>query len=224
MGDHGHQHTKAEDAATGSPRDAISPGAIRNFILWTIAILMLAAWHGYDGFKHPESRTPHLLRAVLILLLGALAWVRRLTLRTLVIKPRWGRDTVNHWTAAFAPLIVVLAFGLSQLVEAHHQAARKELTLKKQAWQQAVQRQRESSDLASKQYLAAITKQGDAFKISLETSEPLKLPDGKPGFRLTPDAMRKLTEAKEEVSRAFERDKAERERLLQLQSEFWHYR
>jgi hypothetical protein len=219
MGDRGHQQPKAEDTTAVPPPDGASLGAVRNLILWTIGILLLAAWRAYDGFKHPESRTNDLLHAVLILLFGALAWVRRLTRGALVIKPRWGRDTVNHWTAAFAPLVVVVAFVLVQLGEARHQAAQQELALKKQAWQQSVQRQRESSHRASEQLIAAIGKQGDAFRVLIETSQKLKLADGKPGFRPTPDATRKLEEAKDEYNRAFERDKAERERLFGLEQE-----
>src|SRR5271165_137604 len=101
MADRVHQQPKAEDTTADPPPNGASPGAIRNFILWTIAILLLAAWQAYDGFKHPESRTAHLLQAVLFLLLGALAWERRLRREGLVLKPRWGA-AANHWTAAFA--------------------------------------------------------------------------------------------------------------------------
>jgi len=131
---------------------------------------------------------------------------------------------VNHWTAAFAPLVVVVGFGLVQLIEARQQAAQKEVALKQQAWQQAVRRQRELSHLASEQLNAAIVNEGEAFRVGVETSQKLKLADGKPGWRFTPDATRKLEEAKEEYNRAFERDKAERDRLLQLESEFRRYR
>ncbi len=221
MADRGHQQPKAEDTTADPPPDGASPGAMRNFILLTIGVLLLAAWQAYDGFRHPESRSSHLLKALLILLYGALAWARRLRRGALVFdKPNRG----VHWTAAFAPLVVVAAFGLAQLAEARHQAAQNELALKKQAWLQAVVRQRKSSDLASEQFRAAIAKQGEAFKVWIETSQKLKLADGKPGFRPTPDATQKLEEAKEEFKRALERDKAERERLLQLQLEFWHYR
>src|SRR5207253_335602 len=130
----------------------------------------------------------NLLQAVLFLLLGAAAWERRLRRGVLEFKSRRG----VHWTAAFAPLVVVVAFGLTQLLEARQQAAQKELAFKKQAWQQAVQRQRESSHLASEQVTAAIGKQGEAMRVWFETSEKLKLADGKPGFRPTPDATRKL--------------------------------
>ncbi len=216
MGDRGHQQPKAEDTTADPPRDGVSPGAIRNLILLTIAILMLAAWQAYDGFKHPQSRTAHVLQAVLILLYGAYAWAHRLRRGVLV------RGV--HWTAAFAPLVVVVAFGLAQLDEARQQAAQKKLACEKQAWQQAVQRQRKSSDLASEQFRAAIVKQSEALRVWIETSQKLKLADGKPGFRPTPDATRKLEEAKDEYNRAFERDKAERERLFGLEQEFWRHR
>ena len=175
-----------------------------------------AAWLAYDGFKHPESRSKDLLHAVLILLFGALAWVRRLTRGALVIKPRWswGGDLVNHWTAALLPLLVVVAFGLVQLIEARQEAAQKDRASKKQEWQKAVQRQREVSHLASEQLTAASVKQGEAFRVSIETGEKLKLADGTPGFRMTPDATRKLEEAKEGFNRALEQDKAERDAPL----------
>ena len=204
MGDPGHQQPKAENTA-----------AIRDLILWTIGVLLLVAWHVYDGFKRPEARWTHHYKAILFLLFGALiwalAWVRR---------PR----RVVRWTAAASPLVVVVCFGLVQLIEARQQAAQNELALRKQAWQQAVQRQRESSHLASEQLHAAIMKHGEAFRVGIETGEKLVLADGKPGWRFTPDAARKLEEAKDEFTRGMERDKAERERLIQLESEFWRYR
>ena len=46
MGDRGHQQPKAEDTTADPSPDGASPGAIRNFILWTIALLLLAAWSG----------------------------------------------------------------------------------------------------------------------------------------------------------------------------------
>jgi len=220
MIDRGHQQPKAEDTTADPPPDGVSPGAIRNFILLNIAVLLLAAWHAYDGFKHPESRSTHLLKAVLILLYGAYAWAHRLRRGVLVFDKR----NRVHWAAAFAPLLVVAAFGLAQLDEARQQAAQKKRASEKQAWQQAVQRQRKLSDLASEQFRAAIAKQGEAFRVLIETSQKLKLADGKPGFRPTPDATRKLEEAKEEFDRAFERDKAERERLFGLEQESWRHR
>ena len=95
--------------------------------------------------RSPER--PTFFKAVLFLLLGALAWDRRLRREGLAFKPRGGA----HWTAALAPLVVLMAFGWAQIVEVRHQAAQKELALKMQAWQQAVERQREVSDLASEQ-------------------------------------------------------------------------
>jgi hypothetical protein len=90
MGDRDHQQPKAEDTTAGPPSNWASPGAIRNLFLWTVGILLLAAWREYDGFKRPEFRSNDLLHAFLILLFGARAWVRRLTRGALVIKPRWG--------------------------------------------------------------------------------------------------------------------------------------
>ena len=43
MCDRCHQQPKAEDATADPSPDGTSPGAIRNFILWTIVILLLAA-------------------------------------------------------------------------------------------------------------------------------------------------------------------------------------
>src|SRR5271165_2988154 len=119
MADRVHQQPKAEDTTADPPPNGASPGAIRNFILWTIAILLLAAWQAFDGFKHPESRTAHLLQAVLFLLLGALAWERRLRREGLAFKPRGGA----HWIGALAPLAVLMGFGWAQIVEGRHQAA-----------------------------------------------------------------------------------------------------
>ena len=43
MCDRCHQQPKAEDTTADPSPDGASPGAIRNFILWTIVILLLAA-------------------------------------------------------------------------------------------------------------------------------------------------------------------------------------
>jgi hypothetical protein len=131
---------------------------------------------------------------------------------------------VNHWTAAFAPLLVVVGLVLAQSLEARHQAAQEKLAFNKQGWQQAVKQQRKLRDLASEQFRAAIVKQSEAFRVWIETSQQLKLADGELGFRPTPDATRKMEEAKDEYSRASERDKAERESPLRLESEFWRHR
>ena len=187
----------------------------RDLIFWTIGMLLLVAWHVYDGFKRPNSSWVHHYKASLLLLLGALIWVL-----AWVRRPR----RVVRWVAVFLPLLVVVAFGWAQLEEARHQAAQKELAAKRQAWQQAVQRQRELSDQASAQLHAAIVKHGEAFKIGIETGQKLEQADGKPAWRFTADAHRKLEEAKDEFNRAIERDKTERARLLQLESESWHYR
>jgi hypothetical protein len=198
---------------------------MRNFILSTIAILMLAAWQAYDGFRHPESRTAHLLQAVLFLLLAALAWERRLRREGLAFKPRRGAN----WTAALAPLVVLVAFGWAQIEEARHQAAQKELALKIEAWQQAVQRQREVSDLAAKQLHAVFEKQVEAFRVLVKTGPKLQPVEGKPGFRPLPDAAPRVEEAKQEINRAFEeinraieREFAGREKLFGLERERPH--
>jgi hypothetical protein len=70
----------------------------------------------------------------LILLLGVLIWVRRLTREGLAFRPTRGA----HWLAAFYPLLVVALFGWARLVESRQQAARKEQASKKEAWHQAV--------------------------------------------------------------------------------------
>jgi hypothetical protein len=62
-------------------------------------------------------------------------------------------------------------------------------------------------------------KHGEALKAWLDTSEKLKLPDGQPGFRPTPEANRKFEEAKAALKRAQERDNAERDRLFSMQRE-----
>ena len=223
MGGRLDQHSKLTDIATVPAPDA---GALRNLALWTIGILLLALWRAYDGFRHPESRTNDFLHALLVLLFGALAWGRRLTRGTLVIKPSWGwgGDLVNHWTAGLAPLLVVLAFVWAQVEDSRHQAARNELTLKKQAWQQNVDRQRQLSQEASHRLQAASAKQADAFRSSIDTSQKLTMPDGRPGFRINPDAARKLKEAEDEYNQALARDRDERARLIQLETDFWRNR
>jgi hypothetical protein len=221
MDDPHRQEPKAAEITAGPSPDGDSPRAVRSLFLWTAGVVLLAAWRAYDGFKHPEFRSNDLLHALLILLLGAEVWIRRLTRRVLVIKPRWGwgGDMVNHPMSAYLPLLVIVGFVLAQFYDGRQQAAQSALALKKQARQQVVQKQRRASELASEQFRAAIAKQGEAFKVWIETSEKLTLADGKPGFRPTADATRKLEEAKDEYKKAFERDKAEREHLLQLEME-----
>jgi hypothetical protein len=80
------------------------------------------------------------------------------------------------------------------------------------------------SHQAPEQLTAALAKHGEAIKRAMETSQAVRLADGKPGFRLTPEMARKLEEAKADVDRAFERDRAERDRLLQLEMESWRSR
>ncbi len=170
--------------------------------------------------SRPEYRSTHLYKAVLILLLAVLYWARRLSREGLALKPTRGADPL----AAFFPLLVVVGFGCDQLAEANRRAAQKELASKKHAWHQAVDEQRERSRRASEQVTAAIVKQGEAFKLAMKSGQAVKAADGGPGFRVTPEVARKLEEARKDLDRAFERDKAERDRLQQLLSEFWHYR
>ena len=145
---------------------------------------------------------------------------------TLVIKPSWswGGDHVNHWIAGLAPLLVVLAFVWVQIAESRYRVAQNELKSKQQAWHQNVDRQRQLSQQASAEFGAAMAKQANAFRASIDTSEKLTTPDGKPGFRINPDAARKLKEAEEEYNHALARDRDERARLLQLETEFGRYR
>ena len=72
MADRGNQQPKAEDTTANPPPDGAAPGAVGNLILLIIGVLLLAAWQAYDGFKSPESRSTHLLKAVLFLLYGAI--------------------------------------------------------------------------------------------------------------------------------------------------------
>jgi hypothetical protein len=112
------------------------------------------------------------------------------------------------------------------IVEGRHQAAQKELALRIEAWQQAVQRQREVSDLASERLRAVSVKQCEVLRVLVETSHKPELANGKPGFRPIPDATPKPEEAMKEIDRAFkeinqaiEKDFAEREKLFRLQRE-----
>ena len=127
------QEPKAAEITAGPSPDGDSPRAVRNLYLWTTGVVLLAAWRAYDGFKHPEFKSNDLLHALLILLIGALAWTRRLTRRVLVIKPTWGwgGDMVNHRISAFLPLIVIVGFVLTQFYDARRQSAQSALAAKK---------------------------------------------------------------------------------------------
>ena len=92
--------------------------------------------------------------------------------------------------------------GWRRLYQARHRTAQ-------QAWQQDVQRQRKSNQLASEQLGVAYVKQREALRVWMKTSQKL-LADGTLGFRPDPDATRKLQDAKDEVNRALERWHAEK--------------
>ena len=82
MDSHDAHQPSAEDSRAG----------IRNFVIFTFGLLLLVAWHVYDGFKHPEVRSAHFLRGGLLFLLGVLFWVHRLIREGLAFKARRGRS------------------------------------------------------------------------------------------------------------------------------------
>jgi hypothetical protein len=147
--------------------------------------------------------------------MAALVWIRAAQRGGSAVKSR----PVVNWTTAFCLLLVLVAFAFTQLEEARHQRAFNKLALEHQAKEHALREQTESSHRASEQLKAAWLKHHEAFKGWLETSQKVKLPDGQPGFRPTSEATRKFEEAKAELERAQERDRAERDRLLRIQHE-----
>ncbi len=66
--------------------------------------------------------------------------------------------------AALLPLFVLAWFGLSQVMEARQREADKQLALKREAWQQAVERQRNIVEQAQKRINDSLEKGKEASK------------------------------------------------------------
>jgi hypothetical protein len=116
-------------------------------------------------------------------------------------------------------LLVLALFGLSRVMEARHREAERQLALKREAWKQAVERQRSVAELAVKRSSDSMEKYTEAFKSLGKAWEQVKTADGQTFARPHRDAMQRLNQARDEARRALELRRAEEERLRQLESQ-----
>jgi hypothetical protein len=189
----------------------------RVMILYSIGLLMLVAWWISIAWDHPQRRASLLLQALLFLLLVVLNRVSKT--RRDSVAARFAKPGMRRTLAALLPLFVLAFFGLSQLMEARQREADKQLALKREAWNQAVERQRNIADLAGRRARDSMEKYTEAFMSLGKVWEELKTADGQPLVRPHRDSMKKLNEAHDDALRAIELRRVEDERLRHLQSQ-----
>jgi hypothetical protein len=194
-----------------------STTARRIRFLYFTGLIMLAAWVASSFWKSPQSRSTILLQALLFLLIVIRSRVSRKRKESL--DAIFSRPGPRRTIAAILPLLVLALFGLSQFLEGRQREAEKQASLRKDAWKQTVERQREKVKLAEKRSSDSLERYTDAFKSLGKTWENVTTPDGQTVARPHRDAMKKLSEAKDEVTRAMEFRRVESERLFQLQRE-----
>ena len=192
------------------------PGRIRDLILGTTGLAVLAAWSVYKGLKHPEHRLHDLLWAVLCLLYAVLAWVHRPTGRELASTPN---SSIRRTILALALLFVVGFIIFDYVAESRRQMAADALVQRKQVWRNSVERQREAVELAKRQESDASIKAKAALDAMLKTGAQVELPGGKLESRFDPEAYRTWKEAMDERTAAMNRHFAELDRLFRLQLE-----
>jgi hypothetical protein len=217
MNDQDSQRT-CEDQATA---ELVSSEAFLNprrvLILYSTGLLMLVAWMIFSAWEHPQSRTSGLLQALLILLVAVHARVSKERRGSLA--SRFSKPGTRRTLAALLPLLVLALFGWSQVMEARHREAERQLALKREAWKQAVERQRNVAELAVKRSSDSVEKYTEAFKSLGKAWEQVKTADGQTFSRPHRDAMQRLNQAHDEARRALELRRAEEERLRQLESQ-----
>ena len=204
------QSWRAEEDQEDVTDSGASPETIRVMILVTAGLVLLAAMSVYDSFGRPAQRLSDLLKAVLFVLLTVKLWVTKPLGSSL---PRGG---IRRRLAEFFPLMVLAAFGFGQVIEASNRAAQKQISLRKEAWRQSLERQREAVNLAATQAKDAMKTYNEALQAWSKTTGPAKLIDGKPGFQHDPEAYRKMEEAMKEMLRGTDRHLSELQRLDNL--------
>jgi hypothetical protein len=212
----GDEPAVPDEALAEKPRSSIPPDLIRDMILSTTAVAMLAAWLVYEGLRFPEERWFDLLLAVVCVLSAIKAWLRRPIGGWMAAEPNW---SFRRTLAALSPLFVLGLVTFAYVMHSRQQAAEKVMTQRKEVWKQSVERQRQAVELASKQMSDASREAAEATKALNKTAVQVKLPDGKVDFRFDPEASRKWKSAVEAMVGATKRHSAEMDRLLGLQFE-----
>jgi hypothetical protein len=210
MDSENEQSWRAEEPQVEAPDSKASPETIRVMLLATSALGLLAAMSVYHSFSRPGYGLTGLLKAVLFVLLAVKLWLTK-PLGSSFPEGGFRRKLVSCF-----PLIVLVAFGLDQVGEARQRTAEKQLALRKAAWKQSLERQREAVSVASSQASDATKTYNEAFQAWAKTHEPAKMANGEPGFRHDPEAYRKMEGAMKEMLRATDRHFSELQRLGSL--------
>ena len=208
--------TVPNEALADRWRPGTPPDLIRDLILGTTALALLAAWSVYESIKHPEQRLSQLLFAVVWVLLAVKPWVSRPIGDRLASKANW---SFRRTLVALSPLFVLGLITFGYVTESRQQAAEKAMAQRKEVWNESVEIQREAVELASKQVSDVSRKGKEAAEALSMSAVQVKLPDGKIEHRFDPEAYRKWKEAWDELVGAMKRHSAETDRLLRLQHE-----
>ena len=204
------------EALADRRRPGTPPDLIRDLILGTTALALLAAWSVYKSLKHPEQGLVGLLFAVVCVLLAVKPWVSTPIGDRLAAKPNW---SFRRTLVALSPLFVLGLITFGYVSELRQQAAEKAMAQRKETWKQSVELEREAVELVSKQVSDASRKGKEATEALSKTAVPIKLPDGKIDQRFDPEAFRKWKEAVDEMGTAMNHHSAEMDRLFRLQRE-----
>jgi len=208
--------TVPNEAPADRRRPGTPPDLIRDLILGTTALALLAAWSVYESLKHPEQGLIGLLWAVVCVLLAVKPWVSRPIGNRLASEPNW---SFRRTLVALSPLFVLGLITFGYVINSRQQAAEKAMAQRKETWKQSVELQREAVELASKQVSDASRKGKEAGEALSKTAVQVKLPDGKIEHRFDHEAFRKWKEAWDELVGAIKRHSAETDRLLSVQHE-----
>jgi hypothetical protein len=208
--------TLPDDAPADGRRTVTPPDLIRDLILGTTALALLAAWSVSNSLKHPEQGLVHLLWAVVCVLLAIQPWVSRPIGGRLASEPN---GSFRRTLVALSPLFMLGLIAFGYVIDSRQQAAEKALAQREEAWKQSVELQREAVERASKQISDASRKGEEAAKALSKTAVQVRRPDGKHEHRFDPTAFRKWKEAIDEMGGAFKRHSAELDRLTRLQLE-----
>jgi hypothetical protein len=212
----GDKPTEPDEALEDRRRPDTPPGLIRELIVFTTGVALLAAWYVYRGFKYPEHRHHDLLWAVLCLLYAVLAWVHRPIGGRLASMPN---SSSRRTLVALFPIFALCFITFDYVVESRRQMAAEASAQRKQLWKNSVERQREAVEQAKKQVSDASTKCNAAWDTMLKTSVSVKSPDGKLGLGFDPQAYRRWKEAMDDWHAAMNRHSEGTRRLLQIQVE-----
>jgi hypothetical protein len=207
----GPNRTSADPWTSGT-----SPDLVRDLVLFTTSLALLASWFIYESLKHPERGLTGLLWSVICALLAISLWSSKPIGGKLASKPR---RSFRRRLAALSPLFVLGLIAIEFVIESRQQMAERAMTQRKEVWRHSLELQREAVAQALKQLNDASMKEKKAVQGWSKTTEQVKQSDGRSEYRHDPEAFRKWKEASEERNEAMERHWAEVDRLLHLQSE-----